>query len=142
MRRGCQPTPARASALRRRPRCAEAFLVLEAALFVACLIALGATAMLLAIAPATLLVAGFWLTLAGLAFGVPTGLLYHVELRRSLLARDRLPPRWWLRPTSLHGEIRETDRARVLGWCYAGAAGFLVSMAGCVLAALAAVRGI
>jgi hypothetical protein len=73
---------------------------------------------------------------------VPTGLLYHVELRRSLLARQRLPRRWWLRPTSLHGEIRASDRLRVLGWCYAGAAGFLVTLAGCALVALAAVRGI
>jgi hypothetical protein len=73
---------------------------------------------------------------------VPTGLLYHIELRRSLLARDRLPSRWWLRPTSLHAEIRDVDRFRVLAWCYAGAAGFLLSMAGCGLVAVAAVRGI
>jgi len=116
--------------------------MLEALLFLVCLLALGAAALLLAVAPATLLVAGFWLALAGLALGVPTGLLYHVELRRSLLARRRLPRRWWLRPTSLHGEIRDVDRLRVLGWCYAGAAGFLVTMAGCALVALAAVRGI
>jgi hypothetical protein len=116
--------------------------VLEALLFLACLLGLGVAALLLAVTPAALLVAGFWLVLGGLAFGVPTGLLYHVELRRSLLARDRLPRRWWLRPTSLHAEIRDADRLRVLVWCYAGAAGFLVTLAGCSLVALAAVRGI
>jgi hypothetical protein len=116
--------------------------MLEALLLVALLLGFGALAVLLAVAPPTLLVAGFWLAVAGLAFGVPTGLLYHIELRRSLLSRDRLPSRWWLRPTSLHGEIAEADRFRVLAWCYAGAAGFLLSIAGCALVAVAAVRGI
>jgi hypothetical protein len=111
-------------------------------------IALGLVAVLCGVAatwsvpPATLLVAGFWTTLAGLAFGVPTGVLYHVALRRSLLSCARLPERWWLNPTALHGEIPEADRLRVLGWCGAGAAGFLVTLAGCAIVALAAWRGI
>jgi len=116
--------------------------MLEAAILLLLLTALGAAAVILWVAPATLLVAGFWLAVAGLAFGIPTGLVYHIELRRSLLARDRLPSRWWLRPTALHGEIRDADRFRVLAWCYAGAAGFLLSMAGCGLVAVAAARGI
>ena len=116
--------------------------MLEALLFIALLLGFGALAALLTVAPPTLLIAGFWIAVAGLAFGVPTGLLYHVELRRSLLARKRLPSRWWLRPTSLHGEIAEADRFRVLAWCYAGAAGFALSMAGCALVAVAALRGI
>lgn len=104
--------------------------------------ALGATAALWWLAPATLLVLGFWTTLGGLAFGIPTGALYHLELRRSLLTCERLPARWWIAPTALHGEIPAEDRARVLGWCYAGAAGFGVTLLGCALVALAVWRGL
>jgi hypothetical protein len=104
--------------------------------------AIGALAAGLAVAPAALLVAGFWTVLAGLAFGLPTGLLYHVALRRSLLAVDALPDRWWWSPTALHDAIPDPDRAWVLGWCYAGAAGFLVTVLGCAIVALAAWRGV
>jgi hypothetical protein len=104
--------------------------------------ALGAAAALWMIAPATLLLLGFWTTLVGLAFGIPTGALYHVALHRSLRACSRLPARWWVAPTALHGELPAEDRARVLGWCYAGAAGFGITLLGCVLVALAIWRGL
>jgi hypothetical protein len=104
--------------------------------------ALGALAGLWSLAPTTLLLAGFWTTLAGLVLGIPTGTLYHVTLHRSLTACARLPERWWVAPTSLHGLLPQQDRKRVLGWCYAGAAGFLVTLLGCVLVALALWRGI
>lgn len=87
-----------------------------------------------------LLLAGAQLVIAGLLFGVPTGAWYHVALRRSLLRAGALPPRWWLHPTRLHDRIPPVDRARVLGWCYAGAAGFLVTVLGCGVVALAAAR--
>jgi hypothetical protein len=90
--------------------------------------------------PDTLFLAGVRLAAAGLAFGVPTGLVYHLELRRALLVADALPARWWLRPTSLHAGIPADRRARVLAWCYAGAAGFLVSVLGCAVVAVAALR--
>lgn len=80
-----------------------------------------------------------WLAVAGgLLVGVPTGAVYHVRLARALARRDRLPPRWWLRPTTLHGALEASDRSRVLPWCRAGAAGFVVTVAGC-LAILAGV---
>ncbi len=104
--------------------------------------ALGVLGGLIAIAPPTLLIAGFWITIAGLAFGVPTGAVYHVALRRALLDAQRLPARWWLHPTSLHDAIPEASRTMVLAWCYAGALGFLVTIAGCGLVAIAAFRGI
>jgi len=106
------------------------------------LAAFGVLAAALAVEPAALLLAGFWTAAAGLAFGVPTGLLYHVALRRSLRAVDALPERWWWSPTSLHGGIPAADRRWVLGLCYAGALGFLVTVFGCALVALAAYRGI
>lgn len=103
---------------------------------------LGALAGTYALAPTTLLLIGFWITLGGLAFGLPTGALYHVLLYRSLAACGRLPARWWLSPTSLHGAIPAPDRAQVLAWCYAGAAGCFCCFVGCALVALAAWRGI
>ena len=89
--------------------------------------------------PDTLFLAGVRLAAAGLAFGVPTGLVYHLELRRALLGADALPARWWLHPTSLHGAIPAAQRTRVLAWCYAGAAGWLISVVGCAVVAVAAV---
>ena len=114
----------------------------ELLIAVAILGALGLLAATFAVAPATLVVAGFWIAIAGLAFGVPTGAVYHVALRNALLGAGRLPGRWWLQPTALHGEIPEAARGRVLAWCYAGALGFLVTVAGCALVAIAAFRGI
>ena len=83
---------------------------------------------------------GFWLVLGGLAFGVPTGFLYHLALRRSLLRSGALPARWWLRPTQLHDHIAGADRGLVLTFCYAGAVGFLVTVLGCVVVAIGAWR--
>jgi hypothetical protein len=106
------------------------------------LAAIGALAAALVVPPAGLLVAGAWLVALGLAFGVPTGALYHVALRRSLRAAACLPHRWWWNPTALHDRIPAADRFAVLGWCHAGAAGFLVTVLGCALVAIAAWRGI
>jgi len=106
------------------------------------LAALGALAATFLIPPAALVVAGAWIVALGLAFGVPTGAAYHVALRRSLLAAACLPARWWWNPTALHDRIPAADRTRVLAWCYAGAAGFLVTVLGCALVAIAAWRGI
>ena len=114
----------------------------ELLIAVAILGALGLLAATFAVAPATLVVAGFWVAVAGLAFGVPTGAIYHVALRNALLGAERLPARWWLQPTALHGEIPAAARGRVLAWCYAGALGFLVTVAGCALVAIATFRGI
>ena len=114
----------------------------ELAIAVAILAALGVLAALFAVAPATLVVVGFWIAVAGLAFGVPTGAIYHVALRNALLGAQRLPARWWLHPTSLHDALPAGVRRRVLAWCYVGAAGFLVTIAGCALVAIAAFRGI
>jgi hypothetical protein len=48
------------------------------------------------LATETLLLGGLWLVGAGLVLGVPTGLWYHVELRRVLALAGEVPRRWWL----------------------------------------------
>jgi hypothetical protein len=86
------------------------------------------------------LVTGFWLVVAGLAFGLPTGFVYHVALRNSLARAGCLPERWWLHPISHHGLMPREDRARVLAWCRAGAFGCGVVFVGCAVIALGAWR--
>jgi hypothetical protein len=89
-----------------------------------------------------LLVAGAVTTGAGLAFGVATGLWYHIALARALLAVRALTPRWWLRPVPLHERLDAAGRQRVMPWFYAGAAGFAVTVAGMALVALGVVASI
>jgi len=114
--------------------------VLEAGIALALLLLLGAAGLVVSVAPETLLVTGFWIAAAGLAFGVPTGFVYHLALRRTLLRAGCLPPRWWWQPTALHDAIPKHERRWVLGWCSAGAAGFAVSVLGCIAVAIGAVR--
>ena len=87
-----------------------------------------------------LFLGGLWIVAAGFAFGIPTGFWYHVELRRVLLRAGVLPARWWLYPTRLHGAIPEAAWWRVMGWCYAGALGWLVTFGGCCVVGLGAVK--
>jgi len=70
----------------------------------------------------------------GLALGIPTSIVYHVKLARALAPRGELPPRWWLSPTRLHSRLRDSERRAVLGWFYAGGAGFVLTLAGCAAA--------
>src|SRR5579885_2592688 len=85
--------------------------------------------------------AGLWLGAIGLVVGLPTGFWYHVALRRRLAARGGLPADWWWRPTAHHDRLDAADRRRVMPWFYAGAVGFVLTIAGCILAAVGVVRG-
>lgn len=84
----------------------------------------------------SLLVAGMWTTGCGLVFGVATGFWYHVALARALARVRALPPRWWLSPARLHDRLDPAAKRRVMPWFYAGAVGFMVTMAGLALIAL------
>lgn len=84
--------------------------------------------------PAEWVVQAGWLcTAAGLMVGVPTGFWYHVKLRACLKRGDRLEERWWLRPSSLHCRLEPEERPSVLVWFALGGAGFVVTVAGCIL---------
>jgi hypothetical protein len=100
-------------------------------------LALVVSAIVVAVVPwSWLLVAGTVTTGVGLAFGVATGLWYHIALARALSAAGALTSRWWLRPTPLHERLDADGRGRVLPWFYAGAAGFLVTVVGIALITL------
>lgn len=115
--------------------------MIEALLVVVVVAALSAGAWAWTTVPApALLAAGAWLVAGGLAFGVPTGLVYHLALRRSLLALGALPRRWWLHPLSLHPQLPVEDEPRVLLWCRLGAFGCGVAFLGCAVFALGAFR--
>lgn len=115
--------------------------MLEAALAFAALVALSGGAWAwTALAPDALLAAGLWAVVAGLGFGLPTGLVYHIELRRALAARGELPRRWWLRPIALHPLLSPEDSFHVLAWCRLGALGCAVAFLGCTVFALGAFR--
>lgn len=96
----------------------------------------GGSVSLAAVSPELLLRVGFWTIVAGLTFGLPTGARYHVLLQRSLAGVGRLPPRWWLQPTSHHRLLPADDAPAVLAWCRAGALGCAVVFLGCAVAAL------
>jgi hypothetical protein len=115
--------------------------MLESGLVVGVLIALSGGAWAwTTLAPETLLVAGIFCVAGGLAFGLPSGLLYHVALHRSLARLGRLPRRWWLRPLALHPLVPPEDALAVLAWCRLGALGCAVAFLGCALFALGALR--
>jgi len=83
-----------------------------------------------------LLVGGLGLAGLGFAYGIPTALVYHWLLHRSLSRVGRLPDRWWLSPTSHHALLPTEDRGSVLFWAGVGGSGFLVIVVGIVLTAL------
>jgi hypothetical protein len=95
----------------------------------------GATAVVV-VPWSSLLAAGVVTTATGLVFGVATGLWYHVALGRALAAASALTPRWWLRPVPLHERLQARALRPVLPWFYAGAAGFVVTLAGIAMIAL------
>lgn len=85
-------------------------------------------------APAeTLILAGIGFAAFGFLYGIPTAIVYHWRLYRSLLACDRLPARWWLQPTALHDRIPSADRVRVLLWGAIGGSGFVLIVIGILL---------
>jgi hypothetical protein len=115
--------------------------MLEAGLVIGVLSALSAAVWAwTALAPDALLAAGLWLVIGGLAFGLPTGLLYHIELRRSLAALGSLPRHWWLRPIALHPLLPRDAVFRVMAWCRLGAFGCAVAFLGCGVFGLGAFR--
>lgn len=77
--------------------------------------------------------------LSGLALGVPTGVQYHLVLRRGLKASGALPKRWWLNPTALHKLLSPLALRSLQPWFSLGALGFVLAMIGCVVLSVAVI---
>jgi len=77
----------------------------------------------------------------GLLAGIPAGIVYHVKLSRALNAAGAAKRGWWWRPASYHARLPEQSLRPLLPWFRAGAAGFLVVVAGCALVFLALLTG-
>lgn len=79
---------------------------------------------------------GMGLACVGFGFGIPTAIVYHVRLYRSLARAERLPERWWLSPTSYHDLVPRDERPGVLVWGAIGGSGFLVIVLGIIVTAI------
>ncbi len=81
---------------------------------------------------------GLIMLVAGLAEGLPTGLWYHVVLRRILLKRGPLPQRWWIQPTRHHDHLTLEEHRSIRLWFLLGGLGYTVAVGG----GLAAIVGL
>jgi len=79
---------------------------------------------------------GIGLAAIGFAYGIPAAVVYHWRLRQSLKRCDRLPKRWWLQPTSLHGLIPADDRMGVFVWGAIGGSGFVLIIVAIILTSI------
>ena len=79
---------------------------------------------------------GIALAVLGFAYGIPTALVYHWLLYRSLARVDRLPDRWWLSPTSHHDLVPREDRSAVFVWGVVGGTGFVVIVLGILVTSI------
>jgi hypothetical protein len=102
--------------------------------------ALAALALLyMLVPPLTLAWVALVVTATGVVVGIPTGVVYHLVLRRELLRLGELPARWWVRPHAHHERLDEHGQKRVMPWFLTSGAGFVLILVGSAFALLAAV---
>ncbi len=112
------------------PPMIETILVL-CAIFAVGLVGLFATML----SPEFMTECGLMALFAGLVTGMPAGLWYHILLYRSLARVTKpVPARWWVSPADLHPRLAPEELARIRPWFVLGGIGFLVSVAGGVMA--------
>lgn len=113
--------------------------MLEISLLLAALIGIGLLGYLVTIiTPHVFHNIGLVMLVVGLAEGIPTGFWYHVVLRRILLQRGKLPPRWWIHPTRHHEHLTPEEHRRIRLWFVLGGIGYAVAVSG----GLAAIVGL
>lgn len=105
--------------------------MIEAGLVAIVLLLMGAVSL---VSAGPLVTLGMWLAVVGLVGGTLAGFLYHLRLRAALAARGALPRDWWLRPVRQHALLAPSQLPALQPWFSIGAAGFVVSVVGCVLA--------
>ena len=118
------------------------WVVLELLIAVGVIGVLGGMGMLALVSVPALVTVGGAILLVGVLVGVPTGIMYHVRLYQILHPRGQLDKRWLWHPLALHDCLEERERRRVLPWCYVGAAGFFIIVAGIVVAGVGLARAL
>ena len=105
------------------------------------IVALGPLLLLMSLALVALLVplkvlaiAALVLTAIGWLVGLPSGLYYHVALRRELVRVGKLPRGWYWHPQRHHALLDHAALRRLRPWFMVGALGFMLIVAGCALA--------
>ena len=94
-----------------------------------------------AIAPWPLLVqGGAALAGLGLLVGLPTGVAYHVQLRRELGRCGQLAERWWLHPTGQHRYLDEAGARAIRLMFRLGGGGCGVVFLGCFVVMIGVLR--
>ena len=73
----------------------------------------------------------------GLCVGMPAGAYYHVKLYQLLRVRGPVPRRFWLQPTSYHGELERSQWRSIAPWFFLGGAGFVLIVLGCLIVLVA-----
>lgn len=102
------------------------------------LVLLGTGAYVLSIE--ALLLCGAALIAAGFLIGIPAGTLYHLKLYRCMSLRGPVPRSFWLRPTSMHGELEAGEWSGIAPWFLLGGTGFALIVLGCVIVTLGLLR--
>jgi hypothetical protein len=114
--------------------------VLETVAVVAGVALLGTLAFLVAsLPPMSLLWSAATVIGIGCAVGIPTGVGYHVVLRRELMRVGPLPQGWLWSPTKHHDQLDPAGMSRVRPWLWSGGMSFLVIMLGLALMTLTVV---
>jgi len=109
--------------------------MLELTLVLIALVAAGLSGVAAAIFTPRLLTAlGLGALVVGLLLGIPTGFWYHVILYRLASAKTSLPGAWWLSPARLHVHLSGDEQRRIRPWYRIGGAGFILSVAGGLVA--------
>jgi hypothetical protein len=85
-------------------------------------------------------VVGAALALLGLVGGGSAGMVYHLALRRALIRLSEGTRGWLWAPVARHQALDARGRREVLPWFRAGAAGFVVCLAGIGILAVAILR--
>jgi hypothetical protein len=112
--------------------------VAELLIAMAPLLALAALALTAIFVPLQL-VAGFALSLlaVGALIGLPSGLVYHLVLRRELRRLGSLPRGWYWHPQRYHDSLQPAAQRRMRPWFLLGAGGFGLILIGFALSVLA-----
>lgn len=102
------------------------------------LLALVGLAILATLLPLSWIASGsLALMLLGFLFGVPSGVYYHVLLRRELRRQGPVPKGWYWQPQHYHHTLAAPAVAGLRPWFLLGAAGFGLIILGFALAVLA-----